>query len=207
MNSIKTVVGGTIGTNCYIIEDNNEVVLIDFVPEVEGEIIQRKLKVSKVLLTHIHFDHFELLCNFQKKFDFELYLSKFAYENINNKEYNLLYFIEDSSEIDNINLKNAKVVKENDIIKLNNTEILVLETPGHSQDSLSYIIKEKQLVFSGDLLFYQSIGRTDFVGSDYKTLIKSVERLFSATNDSYTVYPGHGPETNIGFEKKSNPFL
>ena len=83
----------------------------------------------------------------------------------------------------------------------------VLATPGHSPGSRSFYFPEAGVVFVGDLLFYRSIGRTDFAGGDYDTLIQSVATQIFTLPDTTLVYPGHGPATTVGDEKRHNPFF
>lgn len=205
--NITSLTGGTIGTNCYIVENNKDVILIDFVPEVEEIIKKNGYKLRKILLTHIHFDHFEMLSLFQERYDFQLVLSPKAKERINKSKYNLLNYVADNLKIKDVDLNNAVTVKEDEEIEFENTKIKVLEAPGHSEDSLIYIIDDMKTIFAGDVLFNQSIGRTDFPDGNYKTLMNSINKLFKRVTDDYTVYPGHGNKTSIGFEKRYNPYL
>lgn len=87
------------------------------------------------------------------------------------------------------------------------TTLELIFAPGHSPASLCFYDKEDNILIGGDVLFRQSIGRTDLPGGNYSTLIKSIEEKLFALPDDCTVYPGHGPETTIGFEKQHNPYL
>ena len=89
-------------------------------------------------------------------------------------------------------------------LKLGDLKIRVMATPGHTLDSVSFIIREN--IFSGDTLFKQGIGRTDLEGGDFNQIKKSLKRLMEFP-DNFKVFPGHGPETTIGEEKTNNPFL
>lgn len=96
---------------------------------------------------------------------------------------------------------------EGETVTFGNTTLSVLFTPGHSVASLSFYHAASGQLISGDVLFYQSIGRTDLPGGDFDTLVNSIRtRLFTLPDDT-RVYSGHGPQTTIGFEKKHNPFL
>jgi glyoxylase-like metal-dependent hydrolase (beta-lactamase superfamily II) len=98
-------------------------------------------------------------------------------------------------------------VKEGDKITFGNSELEVLDTPGHADGSICLVSHTDKFVIAGDVLFMQGIGRTDLPTGNYDLLLKNIkEKLFTLGND-YTVYPGHGPETTIGMEKNSNPFL
>ncbi len=92
-------------------------------------------------------------------------------------------------------------------LKLNNLEFNVLHVPGHSQGSLAFHLPTAKLVIVGDVLFQGSIGRTDLPGGDYSTLIRSIREKLLTLPDDTTVLSGHGPETTIGAERMSNPFL
>jgi glyoxylase-like metal-dependent hydrolase (beta-lactamase superfamily II) len=100
-----------------------------------------------------------------------------------------------------------KFIDKGDIIKLGDFEIQVLYTPGHSPASVSFYIASEKILIAGDVLFQGSIGRTDLPGGDYDTLISSIKTELFPLPDDTKVYPGHGPATTIGWEKKHNPFL
>ena len=98
-------------------------------------------------------------------------------------------------------------LNENDEIELDGIKLKVLFTPGHSPASICFYNEVDGWVVSGDVLFYESIGRTDLPGGNHEQLINSIHtHLFVLPNDT-VVYPGHGPKTTIGYEKKYNPFL
>ena len=86
-------------------------------------------------------------------------------------------------------------------------ECTVLHVPGHTPGGLSYYFPAASVVFAGDALFYRSVGRTDFPGGDADTLFSAIRTKLFTLPESTVVYPGHGPETTIGDEKRSNPFV
>ncbi len=94
---------------------------------------------------------------------------------------------------------------DGDRINLDSLELEVLHTPGHSPDGIS--IRCGDVLFSGDTLFFEGIGRTDLPGGDHETLLRSIKEKLLPLPDSTRVFPGHGPETTIGHERQSNPFL
>ena len=98
-------------------------------------------------------------------------------------------------------------IREGDEIVLDHIRLKVLFTPGHSPASICFYNQADGWVISGDVIFYESIGRTDLPGGDYDTLITSIRTKMFALPDDTVVYPGHGPKTTIGHEKKYNPFL
>jgi hydroxyacylglutathione hydrolase len=98
-------------------------------------------------------------------------------------------------------------INEGDSIRFGNSLLEIFFTPGHSRASLSFYSKPDKIVIAGDVLFRESIGRTDLPGGDYDTLIQSIRTRLFSLDDEYVVYPGHGPSTTIGYEKAHNPFL
>ena len=96
---------------------------------------------------------------------------------------------------------------ETGIIKFGNTELDLIYAPGHSPASIAFYDKKAGFVIGGDVLFYGSIGRTDLPGGSFETLVNNIEQKFFELPDDTIIYPGHGQETTIGFEKQHNPFL
>jgi len=105
------------------------------------------------------------------------------------------------------NPKPEKYIKEGDILTFGNTTLKALLTPGHSPASISFYCEAGNFVIGGDVLFRQSIGRTDLPGGSFSTLINSIKTQLYPLGDEVKVFPGHGPDTTIGYEKKFNPFL
>ena len=98
-----------------------------------------------------------------------------------------------------------KYVADGDIIKMGDIDLEILHTPGHTPGGIS--IKCGDVLFSGDTLFFESVGRTDLPGGDHRALISGIKEKLMTLPDDVTVYPGHGPETTIGHERKYNEFL
>jgi hydroxyacylglutathione hydrolase len=98
-------------------------------------------------------------------------------------------------------------LNEREQISFGNTTLDVLFVPGHSPGHVAFICHESKAIISGDVLFKQSIGRTDLPGGNHSTLIKSIQSQLFLLPEDYDVFPGHGPKTTIGFEKKHNPYL
>ena len=97
-------------------------------------------------------------------------------------------------------------LNEGDTVKFGNSELSVVFVPGHAAGHIAFYNTEQRFCIGGDVLFRQSIGRTDLPGGDYDTLIESIHTKFFTMPDDMVVYPGHGPETTIAFEKAHNPF-
>lgn len=98
-------------------------------------------------------------------------------------------------------------IEEGDIIKFGNSELKVVYTPGHADGSICFINDDQKFVITGDVLFRDSIGRTDFPTGDFDVLMQSIHQKLFTLDDDFTVYCGHGPETSIGYEKVNNPFI
>jgi glyoxylase-like metal-dependent hydrolase (beta-lactamase superfamily II) len=98
-------------------------------------------------------------------------------------------------------------IKENDIISFGNTKFRVICTPGHAAGSICLVNEEEKYLFSGDVIFHGSIGRTDLPTGDYDLLIRSINDKIMILDDDYKIYCGHGPVTTVGYERVNNPFL
>ena len=101
----------------------------------------------------------------------------------------------------------TEFLEDGDHLKFGNTVLEVLYTPGHSPASISFYSEKDGVVIAGDVLFQGSIGRTDLPGGDFDTLAKSIREKFYVLPDEVSVFPGHGPKTTIGVEKRTNPFV
>ena len=101
----------------------------------------------------------------------------------------------------------TKFIEEGDIITFGKAQLIAILTPGHSPASLSFYCAQDNFVIAGDVLFEGSIGRTDLPGGDFATLIGSIKDKLFPLGDEVKVYPGHGPMTTIGVERRTNPFL
>jgi glyoxylase-like metal-dependent hydrolase (beta-lactamase superfamily II) len=101
----------------------------------------------------------------------------------------------------------VRFIKDGDIIEFGNTKLESIFTPGHSPASLSFLNRESNILIAGDVLFRESIGRTDLPGGSMSTLISSIQNRLLILDDDTQVFPGHGPKTTIGHERVNNPFL
>ena len=97
--------------------------------------------------------------------------------------------------------------KEGEELNVSGMLIHVSHVPGHSPDSICFYVKQAKALFGGDVLFQMSVGRTDFPNGDMDLLVDGIREKIFPLDDEVTVFPGHGPETTIGFEKLNNPFL
>lgn len=204
---IEKVVIGMIGTNCYIVEneETKECFLIDPAacpPELVTHIRQKGLHVQAILLTHGHFDHIMGIDGFLKEFPVPVYAHEEEKALLNDAELNA------SAEYSaGYTFSGAEYVRDGQILELAGIEIQVLYTPGHTIGGCCYYIQEEGVLFSGDTLFYGSTGRTDFPTGSQSRLIRSIREKLLVLPDETKVYPGHMSETSIGFERMYNPYL
>lgn len=195
---------GPLGTNCYIVSKEGDALIVD--PGGEANIIidflkQESLSAQAILLTHAHFDHIGGLEALRAGLSLDVYLHENEADWLGNPNLN------GSSSFGNeIVTKRAEHVLKNGTLQIGPFEFKVLHTPGHSPGSVSFIFEEA-FVISGDVLFQQGIGRTDLPGGDRRQLEASIRNHLYQLDDSFIVYPGHGPETTIKAEKRNNPFV
>ncbi len=204
MKIIKLKPLSEIGTNTYIVEtDSKNSVLID-APADAGFIIsqlrQSELTLKKILLTHGHIDHTGAVCDLAEKTGCEVYIHSADITKLYDADLSLSNYL----GIPLKPYKNAKALSDGDIITQDEIKFEVISTPGHTSGSVCYISGD--VMFSGDTLFYRSVGRTDMVDGDSETLIKSLKRLKKIDYD-YTVYSGHGAPTSLADEKAFNPYM
>jgi len=182
-----------IDPGCYF--DHEKETLVEYL-EVNG------LKPKWLINTHCHLDHV-----FGNKFVADKYSLKL---HLHEKEVQVLQFAPTSALMYNMPFDNYTgefvFLNEGEVIKLGEDELKVIFTPGHSPASLSFYCAKDKFVVSGDVLFQQSIGRTDLPGGNYDLLINSIKTQLFTLPDDTIVYSGHGPATSIGEEKKHNPY-
>ena len=211
MLEIETVVVSPLMQNARLIKCTNyeELVLID--PGAEPERLMKIIKSSGmklcgIWLTHSHLDH----CGAVKKILDENPVKLFAHPDESFMRQNVAR-VSDMYGIEKGVFENCpepdNMIKGSELLQVGEHQFQVIFTPGHSPGHLSFFNKENEVLISGDVLFSGSIGRTDLPGGDHNTLIKSVtEKLFTLPPDT-KVMSGHGPDTTIGKEIKTNPFF
>ena len=201
-----------LGVNCYILwdETTKEAAIIDcgaWYPEEEKEIAhfiqEYDLRPVMALQTHMHFDHIWGLTFLQATYG----LSPICHT----QDLHTLELQPRMAEMLGLTLPFElptveRFLEDGDTLQLGNTKIQVIHTPGHSEGCICFYIPSMQILFSGDTLFRESCGRTDFEGGSQADMAKSLERLMLLPENT-TVYPGHGPSTTILWEKRHNPMI
>lgn len=197
---IKRFPLGPVLTNLYVVSENGHGFIVDAVAKsdlVTDYIKDNNIKIDFILQTHTHFDHVLGLEYYKNLYNVDVFASSESRDIANDKYYNLAY------DYDDLNVPIDNFLTDKEVIT--DFKIKALKTPGHSLDSISYLIGD--YLFSGDTLFRGSIGRTDFPGGDYETLIGSINEKYRVLDSNTVVYPGHGEKTSLDYEFNNNPFL
>lgn len=203
---IETIIVGPLQSNCYIVSDEKtkQGVIIDPGHRSKQiiDIIQKgDFEIKYILATHGHFDHIGGVYQVKEETGVDFLIHE-----------DDMLFVKDAKNkaaswgisIDQPPMPDV-YLKEGDIIKAGGLIFKVLYTPGHSPGSVSFLIEDK--VFAGDVLFFRSIGRTDFPMGSLETLSNSIKNKLYVLDDDTEVFTGHGPSTTIGSEKLLNPFV
>ena len=205
MVRIHALVVGQLQTNCYILQSQTEAIIID--PGAEPERIMRLitdtgLTPSRIIATHSHFDHVLGVDKLKRSFEIPFQIHKDDLPILESMQARVRQFmgidVPPPPRVDGY-------LQDGDIIKFGTENIRVIHTPGHSPGSIS--LRGGAYVFTGDALFNHSIGRTDLPGGDLEILVNSIRKRLFTLDDETVVYPGHGPETSIGDERLTNPFV
>ncbi len=197
---------GPLETNNYLIVNNkNQCILIDCTSskEIIEFIKNNNLDLVYILLTHCHVDHVCGVGSVYDNFKSKIMLNEKEFYHLN--EAKLIYRVYGFYEEPRIS--EYQLLNEDDVISIDGFDLKVLFTPGHTLGSLSFYNQENNILFSGDVLFYESIGRTDLPGGNFNLLIKSIKEKIFKLPDSVIVFPGHYLSTTILHEKLNNPFL
>jgi hydroxyacylglutathione hydrolase len=200
---------GPLQTNAYILENQSSECII-FDPGSEGEKLNnflkdRGLKPLAILLTHAHFDHIGAVDDVRNEWNIPVYIHEKEKDWLvdpaqNGSQFFMLNHVIKVKQADHL-------IKNEGELQIGTFTFSVLETPGHSPGSISYYCKDSGAVFSGDVLFAGSIGRTDLPGGNYEQLMQSIHEKILTLPEETIVLSGHGPETTIEAEMDSNPFL
>ena len=201
MLKVQTFIIGPIETNCYLAYDEStkEAILIDpavFNKEIQNFIKDHNIKVRFTVNTHGHYDHI----GGNKEFGYPVLIHEEDEECFKDPVRSLILIAGGSTLLP----KAHRVLKDGDTIQIKNFSFKVIHLPGHSPGGIG--LKCDKVLFTGDTLFFEGVGRTDLPFADNKVLANSLKKLMRYSDDTI-VYPGHGPQTTIGHERKGNPFL
>ena len=184
-----------VDAGCY--DDSEKTQMVEFVDSMG-------LKPKELVNTHCHIDHVLGLQFLANKYNLGL---RFHQKDM--PVFDSTQMVAQMYGIPNVELPPSPVgfFEEGEIIEFGNSKLEILFTPGHSPGHVVFVEQKQKMIIGGDVLFHGSIGRTDLPGGDHQTLINSIKTKLLVLDDDFQVFSGHGPVTNIGFERKNNPFL
>lgn len=210
---INHYVVGMVQTNCYIVinDETKECFIID--PGASGKQLAEKIGQDNltpvaVLLTHGHFDHAGGAKTLAEEFGIKIYAHEAEADTLHDPQKNVSWMVGAKETYD------ADVfLQDEEVIPLAGFEVKVLHTPGHTEGGCCYYIADERVLFSGDTLFAQSVGRTDFPGGSMSQIVRSIQEKLMTLNEpgnlenDIMVYPGHNDPTTIETERMENPYL
>ena len=193
---INRIVVGPLQTNCYIVSNGKDAFIVDpgDDPETIKKFIQdKKLKVKFIINTHSHIDHIKADC----ELGFPIYIHESGALALEDPEKNYSTFMLGGFKA----CKPARVLRDKDRVRLGDLDIEVMHTPGHSAGGIC--LKVDKVVFTGDTLFRDGMGRTDLPDGSHEEIISSIKNRLLCLDDSVKIYPGHGEASTIGRERKN----
>lgn len=205
---LETLVVGPYEVNCYLFWDDmtRDGVIID--PGADGGTVVQAIAhygitPRAVLLTHGHGDHIGAVREVMEKFDLPLYAAAKEVPLLTSPAANLSAFMGQAITTP----KPDVALGDEQVVAWGPLQLRVLATPGHSPGGICFLDETDGVLFCGDALFQGSIGRTDLPGCSHETLIESIQKKILTLPDTVICYPGHGPHTTVGAERRTNPFL
>jgi len=201
---VKKIAKGMLSANCYILYKDSEAVVID--PGVKAKVIieflkENKLSLKYIIFTHGHIDHILYAKELKNETNAEIVVHYLDNELLVDSYKNGAYLFGLNNKFENGDI----LVRDGDQLIFSNIKLDIIFTPGHTPGGIC--IRYKEQLFSGDTLFYMSIGRTDLGMGDHEQLIDSIKNKLFVLSDSTIVYPGHGKNTTIGDEKRENLYI
>ena len=205
--SIRTVVLGQVNTNCYLVwnTETREGIVIDPADNADFiiDMVQKEQVTLKgVYLTHAHFDHMLAASSVAGAYRAPVYCLAQEKEVAESTRLNLSDYFGCTYA-----LTPDCVLQDGEAVEIVGLQMQVLHTPGHTKGSGCYYFAEEGVLFSGDTLFFESVGRTDFPTGNSAVLTQSIKEKLYVLPEEVKVYPGHGSATTIGYEKKNNMFV
>lgn len=201
---IRRLMTGMFESNSYILGDGSEGAVIDAgvdADEIIEVLNQEKLNLKYIILTHAHIDHIASLDELREITGALVLIHEKENKALASPKYNGSGLFGQQRQFKAAD----RLLKDGDVIELGSEKLTVIHTPGHTSGGIC--IKAGNAVFTGDTLFRLSVGRTDLGDGNFEVLIDSIMNKLMTLDDDTIVYPGHGPESTIGFERKNNFYL
>ncbi|MEN8098666.1 MAG: MBL fold metallo-hydrolase [Chloroflexota bacterium] len=205
---IKHYVVGPLQVNCYMFlcEKTGHAAIIDPGWPTEALYEERVVAAGKniaSLATHCHFDHIGGAAQLSDITNSSLQIHPLEQSNITDAHNHASRW---GFRIEPVSRYECSL-EHGDRISVGQIDVEVLHTPGHSSGSTCFLVRDEGVMFTGDLIMRGGVGRTDFTGGDWQTLVTSIRDHVFSLPDSFELYPGHGPNSTVGYEKQFNPFL
>ena len=204
---IRRLEVGPLSTNCYLVgcPETQQGVVIDpggHPDRILAAIKESGLTILYVLNTHCHFDHIGANAKLVGATGAPLALHRLEIPILESHGGASWFGVPvDASPQPSVELEGGQK------LQIGSLAMQVLHTPGHTPGGVTFYLPEAAAAFDGDLLFNSGVGRTDLPGGDWETLLRSIRDVLFALPDETTIYPGHGPQTTVGEEKRSNPYV
>ena len=198
---------GSCQTNCYFVYKADSKNVLVFDPADRGDLLYSKLTdagftVEAILLTHGHFDHIWGVEKLKELSGVKVYAFEAEEELCMDAGMNI-----SAAAGRACSLKPDMLLKDGEEVTIGEYTFRAIATPGHTKGSGCFYFEEDKMLISGDTLFQESVGRTDFPTGSMSTLVRSIKDKLMVLPEEVKVYPGHGESTTIGYEKENNPFL
>ena len=201
MNRFKTFTGGPLDTNCFLYRGPEGNILFD-APQGAAAAFENE-RIDLLLLTHGHFDHVADGAAIIQQHGCRTGFHPMTAPMVGDRN----FFREWGFELEIETFQADFLIEESPAVNWLGVEMQVLFVPGHSPDSLCFLIPHENVLVGGDVLFRDGVGRWDLPGGDRELLFSGIASKLLTLDDQVTVLPGHGPMTTIGREKRENPFL
>lgn len=203
---LKQFILGSLENNNYLLidTDTKEAVLFDCTApskEIDDVLAQYGANLKYILLTHGHFDHILGVNYFREKYNCKVLMNKDDKVFVDNVKELGRVFTNEDLQVQTID----DYVNDGDIIDFAGKGIKVINTPGHTKGGVCYLIDD--MLFTGDTIFRESVGRTDLLGGDFSELESSIRGKIFPLDENIKIFPGHGPNSTVGWEKENNNFL
>lgn len=204
----KKLTMGLFRTNCYIFGDEVtlDAVIIDpctHADRIMNEIKSNSLTVRYIILTHAHIDHMMALDEVKAQTGAPIAVGAPDAASINSASRSLAQHFHSTAPASAADIK----LSDGDVLTVGSKELEIIATPGHTPGGISVYCADDKLLFSGDTLFFESVGRTDFDGGSFENLAESIRKKLFVLPPETSVYPGHGEPTTILHEKESNFYI